>query len=156
MNEIWNTVIAFKIWICLTFAAICTTLLNLIGTDTIAAHTLINLMVTDYATGLMVAIVHKSKKSRTGKLSSSVGIKGIFKKCGILIAVYLCVKLDNSLNIEYTAEMIVFFFIANEAISILENLGLLGVPYPKKLKKALEALNEEEEKNVKGKDSKIN
>lgn len=145
LNELWNTITVFKGWVCLTFATICTCLLNLIGTDTLAAHTLINLMVIDYITGLMVAAAHKSKKSKNGNLSSSVGFEGIVKKAGILTVIYLCVRLDMILNIEYTAEMVVFFFIANETISILENLGLLGVPYPKRLKKALESLNDEEE-----------
>lgn len=134
-----------KAVICCAYAATVTAILNFIGTDSKMAEFLISVMVIDYITGLMLGVMHKSRKSKTGKLNSIAGFKGLMKKGGILLVVYLAVKLDMLLAIHYSEDMVISFFIANEAISILENLGTMGVKYPKKLRKAIEALSEEEE-----------
>ena len=98
-------------------------------------------IVLDYVTGLMSAAKNK-------RLSSSVGFKGILKKVGILIAVAVAhvldvyvLKMDGVLM-----TMTELFMIANEGLSILENLGEIGVRFPTVLKNALEKLREKNDK----------
>ena len=85
----------------------------------------------------------KSNKSETGALDSKAGFKGLLKKGIILLLVWLGVLLDNALGVTYIRTAVVLFFIGNEGISLLENLGLMGVPFPSFLQKALEALREQ-------------
>ena len=114
---------------------------------------LIALMVADYITGVLVAAVwHKSSKSSSGTLNSVAGFKGILKKCAILALVWIGVLLDNATGANYIRTAVVLFFIGNEGISLLENLGLMGVPYPTFLKKALEALHDRGDKGNEGGD----
>lgn len=105
---------------------------------------LVALMVADYITGILVAAVwHKSTKSASGALDSKAGFKGLLKKAMILLVVWLAVLLDGAMGTEYFRMAAVLFFVGNEGISLLENLGLMGVPYPEFLHKALEALHEQ-------------
>ncbi len=102
-------------------------------------YALLAFVVIDYLTGVMVALIEK-------KLSSEVGFRGIFKKVlvfglvgiGNMVDVYL---LQNGSAIR-TA--VVFFYLSNEGISILENTGKIGLPVPGKLKNILEQLKEDE------------
>lgn len=116
---------------------------NALGGWDASLQVLIALMVADYITGVLVAAVwHKSSKSSSGTLNSVAGFKGILKKCAILALVWIGVLLDNATGANYIRTAVVLFFIGNEGISLLENLGLMGVPYPTFLKKALEALHD--------------
>ena len=102
-------------------------------------YALITFIAIDYITGLMVAVLER-------KLSSEIGFRGIFKKVlifafvgiGNIIDVYL---LKNGSAIR-TA--VIFFYISNEGISIIENSAKVGLPIPQKLKDILEQLNKEE------------
>lgn len=95
-------------------------------------------MLCDYLTGVMKAIIKK-------KVSSEIGFKGIFKKVLILFLVGIAVRLDVLLNLDHALRYLVIgFYLANEGISILENAGEMGLPFPKKLKEALVQLNDEE------------
>lgn len=108
---------------------------------------LVALMILDYFTGVLVAWVWKrSPKTKSGKLSSEAGFKGLVKKGMILLVIWVAVKLDNALGETYIRVMVLLFFIGNEGLSLLENLGLMGVPFPAFLKGALEALREEGDK----------
>lgn len=102
---------------------------------------LIVFMVTDYITGIMCAIVDK-------KLSSSIGFKGICRKVLILIMVGIANLLD--LHIIGTGSVlrtaIIFFYLSNEGVSLIENAGHLGLPVPKKIKEVLEQLHNRAEK----------
>ena len=102
---------------------------------------LITFICMDYVTGVLVAIKRK-------KLSSAVGYKGILKKCGILLGVAVGHILDTYVIKSGAGLMAACqaFFIANEGISILENLGRLGVKFPAKVRNVLEALKSESEK----------
>ena len=107
---------------------------------------LISLVVADYLTGVSVAFVQK-------KVSSNAGFKGIIRKLLIFVLVGSGTMLDHHVlggnNVLRTA--IIFFYIANEGISICENCGNLGVPIPKKLKDALAQIkdkSEEESENI--------
>lgn len=117
---------------------------NALGGWDASLQVLIALMVADYITGVLVAAVWKrSSKSETGALDSKAGFKGILKKGMILVLVWLGVLLDRATGANYIRTAVVLFFIGNEGISLLENLGLMGVPYPAFLKKALEALHDQ-------------
>ena len=105
---------------------------------------LVALMAADYLTGVLVAAVwQRSNKCATGALDSKAGFQGILKKGMILLLVWLGVLLDNALGAEYIRMAVILFFIGNEGLSLLENLGLMGVPFPAFLQRALEALREQ-------------
>ena len=124
---------------------------NALGGWDASLQVLIALMVADYITGVLVAAVwHKSSKSSSGTLNSVAGFKGILKKCAILALVWIGVLLDNATGANYIRTAVVLFFIGNEGISLLENLGLMGVRYPTFLKKALEALHDQGDKGKEG------
>lgn len=104
---------------------------------------LIALMIADYITGVLVALVwHKSNKSKTGTLSSKAGFVGLCKKSVILLVVWVAVMLDSAVGSQYIRGAVILFFVGNEGISLLENLGIMGVPYPDFLKRALEAVRD--------------
>lgn len=93
-------------------------------------------IVTDYITGLMAAFY-------LGKLNSKVGFKGILKKIAILMVVALAVEIGRVTGMEAVRGLIMGFYIANEGISILENVGRMDVPYLSKLKDILEQLKDD-------------
>lgn len=143
-NAVKNGVLA-------ALAAVGSWIANSLGGWDASLQVLIALMVTDYITGVLVAAVwHSSSKSSSGTLNSVAGFKGILKKCAILLLVWIGVLLDQALGSAYARTAIVLFFIGNEGISLLENLGLMGVPYPTFLKKALEALHDQGDKGKEG------
>lgn len=112
------------------------------GWDNIMAL-LVALMVLDYLTGVLLAAFWKrSPKSETGALNSMAGFRGLIKKGMILLVVWVAVLLDEAMGIDYVRLMAILFFIGNEGLSLLENLGLMGVPWPKFLRDMLEALRE--------------
>ena len=111
-----------------------------------AMQALILFLVIDWISGLMVAgVFRRSGKSESGALDSQAGYKGIMKKVGILFAVLIGVQLDRVLNIDLARNAIVIFFIGNEGLSIVENLGLMGIPFPDKIKQMLEQLKSKDE-----------
>lgn len=112
------------------------------GWDT-ALAVLICCMAADYITGLALALVwQKSGKSSTGAFSSAASIKGLLRKGGMLIIVWVGVMLDRVTGVDYVRTAVILFFVANEGLSILENTAVMGVPYPRFLKAALEAMRE--------------
>lgn len=124
---------------------------NALGGWDASLQVLIALMVADYITGVLVAAVwHKSSKSSSGTLNSVAGFKGILKKCMILMLVWIGVLLDRALGSAYARTAVVLFFVGNEGISLLENLGLMGVPFPAFLRRALEALRDQGDKGKEG------
>lgn len=102
-------------------------------------YALLAFVIIDYITGLMVAVLEK-------KVSSEVGFRGIFKKVLIFVLVGIGNTIDVYLikNGSAIRTAVIFFYLSNEGISILENTGKIGLPIPEKLKKALEQLNEED------------
>lgn len=100
----------------------------------------------DYITGIIVAIVFKnSTKTESGKLNSMVSFKGLCKKIYVLILVGVSHLLDVVLGTDFVRGGVMFAFIANETISIIENSALMGIPIPKVLLKAIDILHEREE-----------
>ena len=119
---------------------------KLLGGWTSDMITLLIFMALDFATGLLVAGVFKnSNKSDTGALNSKAGWKGLCKKCITLFFVIIAHRLDIELGTDYIRTSAIFGFIANEAVSIVENAGLMGVPLPKIIIKATEVLKSEAE-----------
>lgn len=106
---------------------------------------LVVLMAVDYLTGLLVALMGKSRKTEYGGLSSKVGAAGLARK-GLMLCVVLVAAMVDSVIGTGSAmcrDAACWFYIANEGISILENAGLAGAPYPEKLKQLLGQKQEE-------------
>lgn len=98
-------------------------------------------MSVDYVSGSLVALVfHKSNKSETGSYNSAYGLKGLCKKGLMLLFVIVAVQADNLLGSEYVRDAVCIGFCTNEILSIVENLGLAGIPMPQAVVKALEQL----------------
>lgn len=107
---------------------------------------LLTLMAADCATGwLLAAVWKKSSKSATGALESRAGWKGLCRKGAALVVVWVGVMLDTAMGTGYIRTAVCLFFAGNEGLSLLENIGLMGVPCPKFLQEALEVLREEGE-----------
>ena len=106
------------------------------------------LMTVDYISGLIVAACHRSPNTEGGGLSSEAGFIGLAKKGFILILILLATVLDELIGngTSVFQSSLTLYSIANEGLSILENAGLMGVKYPEKLRKALEAMREKEGK----------
>lgn len=116
------------------------------GWDT-ALITLLIFMAIDYISGLIVAgVFKKSKKSETGGIQSHASFKGLIKKCMILAFVVIGCRLDLMMGASYIRDAVCITFIVNETISIIENAGLMGVPFPKVITNALDILNNKAEK----------
>ena len=138
---------AVKNGILAALAAVGSWVANAWGGWDASMQVLVALMVADYLTGVLVAAVwQRSNKSASGALDSKAGFKGILKKCAILLLVWIGVLLDNATGVNYIRMAVVRFFVGNEGISLLENLGLMGVPFPAFLKRALEALRDQGDK----------
>ena len=98
-------------------------------------------MAVDYISGSLVALVfHNSQKSETGAYNSTYGLKGLCKKCLMLLFVIVAVQADRLLGSAYVRDAVCIGFCSNEVLSIVENLGLAGVPMPQAVVKALEQL----------------
>lgn len=128
MNNIFNSAVA----------VIATFFTYLFGGWDAAIGILIILMVLDYITGVVYAYVNKN-------INSEIGFKGLLKKCLVLVVLIVAVMLDRLLNTGdwVFRTLVCYFYIANEGISLLENISKLGVPIPAKIKDALEQLNKE-------------
>lgn len=114
-----------------------------------ALVTLIIFMTIDYITGLAVAGVFKaSPKSQSGALESRAGWKGLCRKGVTLLIVLVATRLDLVMGSTFIRDSAVIAFVANETISIIENAGLMGVPIPGVITKAIDVLKRRDEKNV--------
>ena len=142
-----NNVIAIKNSVLAGLSVAGTLIANALGGWDAALMLLVGMMAADYITGLLVAAFwQNSNKSETGALDSKAGFKGLCKKGVILLVVWIGALLDGALGVDYVRTAVVLFFVGNEGLSLIENLGLMGMPYPPAMKKALEALREKGEK----------
>lgn len=103
-------------------------------------YALILFVVIDYFTGVMVAVYQK-------KLSSEVGFHGIMKKVFIFCLVAIAHVVDSRIiqNGSVLRTAVIFFYISNEGISIMENASVLGLPVPRKLQEVLDQIREKED-----------
>lgn len=115
-----------------------------------ALQTLIIFMAVDYFTGLLVAaIFHKSEKTENGRLESRAGFKGLCRKGMTLIMVLVGSLLDELSGTDVIRNAVVIAYCINEAVSIVENAGIMGLPIPSIIRKALEILqNKTEQQGV--------
>ena len=134
MKEFWNTVQ-------MVFAVIGGWLGYFLGGCDGLLYALIAFAVIDYVTGVMCAVADK-------KLSSAVGFKGICRK----VLIFLLVGIANVLDVQVIGSgsvlrtAVIFFYISNEGVSLLENAAHLGLPVPDKLKDVLEQLHDRDGK----------
>ena len=133
MKEFWNT-------IQLIFTAIGGWLGWFLGGCDGLLYALIAFVAIDYITGVMCAVIDH-------RLSSEVGFKGIFKK----VLIFLLVGVANILDVQVIGTgcvlrtAVIFFYISNEDVSLLENAAYLGLPVPEKIKTVLEQLHSRSE-----------
>ena len=130
-----------KEMICTIFGVIGSFIASLFGGFDAGMITLIIFMVVDYVTGLIVAGVFKnSTKTETGALESRAGWKGLCRKGVTLLIVLIAYRLDLLIGTNYIRDAVIIGFCANEAISIIENAGLMGIPLPAVISKAIDLL----------------
>lgn len=127
MKEILNSIIA----------VICTSAIYLLGGLDVALSCLLIAIILDYVSGLVKAYITK-------QLSSKIGIKGIIKKVSVLLVVMLAVLIDRVTGETGAIRtLVIYYFVANEGLSIIENLSQSGVPIPQNIKKALKVMKKE-------------
>lgn len=136
----------------ITLTALCGgAIVNMLGGWTRDMQTLLLLIGLDFITGLLIATVFKnSTKTNGGALESRACVKGLFRKCMILIFVMVAHEIDVTLNIEYVRTTVIIGFITNELISLVENAGLMGIKLPNVITNSIEILqNKSESQNNK-------
>ena len=132
--------------LCFVLGAVGAWIAGLFGGWNSAMTTLLLFMVADYLTGLIVAgVFNRSPKTPTGALQSNAGLIGLIKKCMILFMLLIACRLDILLNTTVIRDGTCISFIINELISITENAGLMGVPIPPPIKRAIDILKSNEE-----------
>lgn len=113
-----------------------------VGDITAELSTLVWLMLLDMVTGFLVASVFKaSRKTSSGALSSKEMLKGFVRKVGMLMLVAIAYRLDNMLNVNYLKNATTIALIVEECLSLIENIGLMGIPIPKFISSAIDVLN---------------
>ena len=138
MKEFWNT-------IQLIFSAVGGWLGYFLGGCDGLLYALVAFVVIDYITGVMCAIINR-------ELSSAVGFKGIFRK----VLIFLLVGIANIIDVQVVGTgavlrtAVIFFYISNEGVSLLENAGHLGLPIPERVKTVLEQLHDRAENGKEG------
>lgn len=127
--------------ICSILAGIGTGLVYLWGGFDVAMQCLLIAIALDYVSGIIKAFVLK-------QLSSTVGFRGILKKVGILVVVALAVLIDRVTGESGAIRtLVIYYFVANEGLSIIENAGKAGLPIPHSIKEALQALKRQGDKD---------
>lgn len=127
--------------ICTVAGVIGSVVASLFGGWDSGIASLVIFMAIDFFSGLLVAgVFHRSTKTETGALESKAGFKGLCRKCMILLFVLVAYRMDLALGTNYIRDAVIIGFIANELISIVENAGLMGIPLPEVLTKAIEVL----------------
>lgn len=121
------------------FSVILTTIVYLVGGVDIALQSLLIVIVIDYLTGIASAIYNK-------ELSSKIGFKGIIKKFSYLLVVALSVVIDNLLGQSgLIRSLVIYFFVANDGLSIIENMAEMNIKLPQKLIDTLEQIKKKGE-----------
>ena len=127
--------------ICTASGVIGSLIAGAFGGWTAGMTTLIIFMGIDYISGLVVAgVFNNSTKTANGALESKAGWKGLFRKGMTLVIVLVAHRIDIMVGATYVRDGVIIAFVANEAISIIENAGLMGIKMPTILTKAIEVL----------------
>ena len=140
-----------KVTIVAIIATVAAFVSSLFGGWDSALSTLVIFMAIDYMAGLVVAgVFKKSGKSESGALESRAGWKGICKKGMTLLVVLVAVRLDIAVGSTIIKDAVVIAYITNEALSIIENAGLMGLPVPNIITRAIEVLRKDDEVKIAG------
>lgn len=136
--------------VCVGMGAVGSAVATLFGGWDAGLATLLIFMGLDYVSGLVVAgVFHKSTKTNTGALESRAGWKGLCRKVMTLIFVLVAYRLDLVIGTNYIRDAVIIAFITNETISLIENAGLMGVPLPAVIIKAVDILQKKTEREEK-------
>jgi toxin secretion/phage lysis holin len=139
--------------ICAFIGAVGAGIASMFGGMDAALITLMIFILIDYVTGLIVAgVFHRSPKTENGALESKAGLKGLLRKGGMLLMVLIACRLDLMLGAHFIRDACVIALISNEALSIIENMGLMGVPIPKPVINAIEVLKDRANEDEKERD----
>ena len=126
-----------KEYLCAILATVGYLFIYLLGGWDVSLQCLLLAIVFDYISGMIKAFHSKT-------LAARIGFHGILKKVGVLLIVMLGVLVDRVTgNTGAVRTLVIYYFVANEGLSVIENLGQCGVPIPASIKKALKALNKE-------------
>ena len=99
------------------------------------------MMAMDYISGVVVALVfRKSPKTESGGMSSLIGLKGLLRKLFLILLVAAAYQVDKMIGTNYIRDAVAIAFMCNEALSLLENAGLMGIPIPKVLLRGIDVL----------------
>ena len=140
-----------KVTVLTVIGAIGSFIANLFGGWTNDLATLVIMMGIDFLMGLLIAAVwKKSEKSKTGALSSWSAWKGLCRKGVSLLFVLIAYRLDLALGVNYIRTAVIIGFIINELISITENAGIMGIPIPGVITKAIDMLKQKSEGDSNG------
>ena len=132
-----------KQFICCIASSALTLFVYLLGGFDVAISCLLIAIVLDYISGIIKAYITK-------QLSSEIGLKGIIKKIAILLIVMLAVLIDRVTGESGAIRtLVIYYFVANEGLSIIENFAAAGVPIPAVIKNTLKALKKESKSNKK-------
>lgn len=135
-----------KVAIGTAIGAVGSLIASLFGGWNAALTTLVVFMAVDYVTGFLVAaIFHRSRKTKSGTLDSNVGWRGLCKKGVMLAVVLVAYRLDLAIGSQMLKDAVVIAFVANETVSIVENAGLMGVPIPTVILRAIDVLQKKED-----------
>lgn len=128
--------------LCSIGAVIITTVVYLLGGADVALQCLVTAIALDYISGIIRAFNSKT-------LSSRIGFTGILKKLGILLLVMLSVLIDRVTGgTGAVRTLVIYYFVANEGLSIIENLGQAGLPIPAVIRRALRSLRDQSNEKV--------
>ncbi len=137
----------FKQFICTTAGVIGAGIASIFGGWSASMTTLIIFLAIDYITGIIVAgVFKKSPKSDNGGLESKAGLKGLLRKGAELLLVLVACRLDILIGSNYCRDATVIALCVNETISIIENVGVMGVPIPEPIRKAIARLRNTDKK----------
>ena len=132
--------------LCAIWGLIGSAIASLFGGWDAGLATLLIFMAIDYMSGLIVAgVFHTSNKTNSGSLESRAGFKGLCRKGMTLLFVLVAYRLDLVIGTNYIRDAVIIAFIANETISLVENAGLMGIPLPAVITKAIDVLQKKVE-----------
>lgn len=135
-----------KQFICTFIGMVGSAIASIFGGWDTGLVSLLIFMALDYVSGLVVAgVFHKSNKTDTGSLESKAGWKGLCRKCMTLVFVLVAYRLDLVIETNYIRDAVIIAFMANELISLVENAGLMGIPLPAVITKAIDILQKKSE-----------
>lgn len=132
--SVWNM-------LCLAVGAAGSAIASLLGGFDAGMATLLTFMCVDFVLGLICAAVfHVSTKTVGGALESRACFKGLCRKFAVLAVIAVACRLDVLLGVCYVRDAVIICYLVNEALSMIENLALMGVPIPDAVKSALEVM----------------